>query len=216
MAIRTYADLLEHEEAIDRSLCGMPLAVPEVTHFKEQGAHEPTPTHYIVLDVLFKYFEFGPRSHLLDVGCGSGRVLAYFLKQRFPGRVTGIELDPDLAQIAKRWSSRYPSVEVLQGNVLDIDLGKYTDFYLFNPFDPGVLQQFIYAVETQVSKPCTIVHMSDNGDTKWYTNRDGWSRIRSGSIASFRNDRGNLVELYKFPQHYTVWRFEGAAPLYGE
>ena len=209
VTVRTYADLLAYEAAIDQAICGMPLAVPEVSRFKDQGAHEPSPTHYIVLDVLFKHFRFGPRSHLLDVGCGTGRVLAYFLKQGFPGRVTGIELDPELADIAKRWSSRHPAVRVLQGNVLDIDLGKYTDFYLFNPFDPGILQQFISAVETQVPKPCTVVHMSDNDDTWWYTNREGWTEIASGKISSFRNERGCLVDLYEIPQHYTVWRFAG-------
>jgi SAM-dependent methyltransferase len=206
--IRTVSDLLVHEEELDLATCGRSLVAREVSLFREQGANEPTPTPYFVLDELFRHFSFDEQSHLLDVGCGTGRVLAYFLQQGFQGKATGVELDPELADITRSWVGglgKRSSVNVVQGDVLSLDLERYTDFYLFNPFSATVLQQFIFAVEQQVKHPCTVVHMSDNGDSWWYAGRDGWTEVASGAISTFRNDRGFAVKFYETPQHYTVW-----------
>ena len=206
--LRTLSDLLEYESTVDLAFCGVDLALKKETSFKEQGAHDPTPTHYFVLEQLFKHFAFDERTHLLDVGCGAGRALAYFLQQGLPGKMTGVELDPELAQTAKAWTARHANLNVMQGNALELDLGEYTDFYLFNPFDAPVLQRFIQELELQVHHPFTLVHMSDNGDTWWYVGRDGWTEVASGEIQAFRNARGVTVNAYEHPQHYTVWRYE--------
>ncbi len=206
--IRSIEDILAHDALVDQAICGMTLAGPEETRFKEQGAHDSTPTPYFVLDELFGHFAFDERSHLLDVGCGTGRVLAQFLRLGCPGRATGIELDPALAAKARAWSGGHGSIRVLQGDVREQDLGKYTDFYLFNPFDSGVLMQFIYAVEQQVKHPCTVIHMSDNGETWLFTGRDGWTELASGEFKHYRNARGYPVKFYDHPQHYTVWHHD--------
>lgn len=206
--IRTVADLVAADEERDVATCGFRLLDPGQTRLAAFGAHDPTPTPYFVLEELFAHFEFDSRSRLLDVGCGTGRVLAYFLEAGFPGRAMGVELDPLLAQAAKAWASRHANLSVRQGSVLDLDLGEFTDFYLFNPFDADVLREFIAQVEMQAHRPCTVVHMSDNGDSWWYTNRAGWTELASGAIQHYRNLRGNPVKVYETPQHYTVWRFE--------
>lgn len=206
--LRTVWDLLAYEQSLDLAYCGVDLSKQKETRFKDMGAHDPTPTHYFVLEQLFGHFSFDARTRLLDVGCGAGRALAYFLHAGFPGRATGIELDPQLAQIAREWSAQHANLRVLQGNVLEHDLREYTDFYLFNPFDAGQLRQFIANVEAQVPHACTVVHMSDNGDTWWYVGRDGWTEVASGEIQCFKNARGVSVKAYENPQHYTVWRYE--------
>jgi len=205
--IRSEADLIAYDDLIDRSICGRSLAGPEKTRLAERGAHDPTPTPYFVLQQLFAYYSFNERSHLLDVGCNTGRVLAHFLREGYPGRATGVELDEELAQVAQEWTRIHPMLRVLQGDVLDLDLGEYTDFYLFNPFDSEVLVKFICSVEAQVQKPCTLVHMSDNGDTWWYQGRPGWTEVASGRIQHYRNARGFPVTIYEDPQHFTVWRY---------
>lgn len=205
--IRSEADLIAYDDLIDRSICGRSLAGPEKTRLAERGAHDPTPTPYFVLQQLFAYYSFNERSHLLDVGCNTGRVLAHFLREGYPGKATGVELDEELAQVAQEWTRIHPKLRVLQGDVLDLDLGEYTDFYLFNPFDSEVLVKFICSVEAQVQKPCTLVHMSDNGDTWWYQGRPGWTEVASGRIQHYRNARGFPVTIYEDPQHFTVWRY---------
>ncbi|MDO4399872.1 MAG: class I SAM-dependent methyltransferase [Coriobacteriia bacterium] len=209
--IRTAAELFAADEAIDEAVCGIRLLDPGETRLKALRAHDPTPTPYFVLEELFKHYSFDKRTRLLDVGCGTGRVLAYFLKAGFPGKATGVELDPLLAATARFWASSHANLSVKEGSVLDLDLEAFTDFYLFNPFDWTVLQEFIAQVETQVRRPCTVVHMSDNGDSWWYMNRAGWTEVASGEFQHFTNERGYPVKVYESPQHYTVWRFEGAS-----
>ena len=208
--IKNLADLLAFEAQLDRSICGTSLNDQDETRLAEEGAHDPTPTHYFVLEHLFKHFTFDEDSRLLDVGCGTGRVLAFFVLQGFPGHATGIELDPELASSTAAWASRHRNLTVLQGSALDLDLSPYTPFYLFNPFDPNVLERFILALEEQLTHPFTLIHMSDNGDTWRYVGRPGWSEVASGSIKNCQNDRGHKFSVYEWPQHYTVWHYDGA------
>lgn len=211
LQIRTLDDLIAFDDAIDRAVCGRSLEAPEETRLADQGAHDPTPTPYFVLEELFGHYSFGESSHLLDVGCATGRVLAHFLREGCPGRATGVELDPELADIARSWASSHDNLHVLQGDVLELDLSAFTDFYLFNPFDSQVLVKFICAIEAQVRRPCTVIHMSDNGDTWWYQGRTGWTEVASGRIQYCPNARSYPIKVYECPQHYTVWRFDPSA-----
>lgn len=208
--ISNLTDLLAWEAAQDAALTGMTLDLQRTTNLADEGAHDPDPTPYFVLDALFGHYAFDEHSHLLDVGCGTGRVLAYYLRQGFPGTATGVELDAQLAQAAQFWTARHSNLEVLQGSALDLDFSRYTDFYLFNPFDQGVLQRFIEKLELEVTSPCTLVHMSDNGDTWRYVGRPGWTELASGTFQYAQNDRGFKIKVYDHPQHYTVWRYDPA------
>ena len=58
---------------------------------------------------------------LLDVACGTGEHIRY-LKEHF--RVEGLDLDPDLLQIAKE---KNPDVTFHQGDMIDFDLGTRFD-----------------------------------------------------------------------------------------
>lgn len=195
----------------DERVCGFGLTDPGSTRFAKAGAHDPTPTPYFVLEELFQEFDFRWDSHLLDVGCGTGRVLAYFKEAGFEGRATGVELDPDLAAVAQRWTARYDNLDAVNGDVLDLSLGDYTHFYLFNPFDTAVLLKFLGALEAQATRKITLVHMSDNGETYFYMGRTGWSLVKQGSFQKYRNQRGRLIDIYGCPQTFSVWTFDPTA-----
>ena len=205
--IKTEADLIAADDAIDRAVCGRSLACREKTLLAEQGAHDPTPTPYFVLQELFGRLEFDDRSHLLDVGCSTGRVLAHFLREGYPGQATGVELDPELAAVAQAWTSAHARLHVVEGSALDLDLSPFTHIYLFNPFDSNVLRDFISSIEERVGHPCTVVHMSDNGDTWWYLGRPGWTEVASDSFQYYVDERGYPVTIYENPQHFTIWRY---------
>lgn len=206
--INSASDLFINDEAIDISISSISLAAPCPTEHGTEGAHDPTPTPYFVLEELFGLYEFAETSRLLDVGCGAGRVLAHFLSNGFAGRADGIELDPALAAAARKWAARHEHLRVLEGSVLDLDLSGYTDFYLFNPFDADVLVKFIEKVEAEVHHPVTLIHMSDNGDTWWYVGRPGWSVMASGEFQNYLSASGRSIKIYKAPQHWTAWRYE--------
>lgn len=204
--------LMQADAMRDYAIAGCPLAVERPTRYAVEGAHDPTATHYFILDQLFSHYQFTPKSHLLDVGCGAGRALAHFAAQEFPGRATGVELDESLARYAQKWTSKHPQLNVIHGNVLALDLSRYTDFYLFNPFDSYVLQDFIAKLESDLAtkrkpRPITLCHMSDNGESYYYLGRPGWTTIAQGE---FHKHDG--APAYAYPQHFTIWRYDPSAP----
>ncbi len=203
----TREELFQADIARDIALAGRPLAAPHATRFAKEGAHDPTPTPYFVLDELLAPLHLDEGDHLLDVGCGCGRVLAY-AAQCFPAaRATGVELDPKLARIARAWAESHPNLAVRQASVLDLDLAPYTHIYLFNPFDTAVLTRFLDKLAREARRPVTLVHMSDNGETYSYLGRAGFSLMLEGSIQSCRTAEGEVVEVFGCPQHWSRWRF---------
>ena len=84
----------------------------------------------------------GPRTRVLDVGCGPGKfcLVAAVLTD---GRFTGIEQRSDLVAIARRAAlkHRVTNVEIIHGNVTDFVFAGYDAFYLFNPFEENMFQR---------------------------------------------------------------------------
>lgn len=185
----------------DLAVCGHALAAGEKTCRAADGAHDPTPTPYFVLEDLLGTLGFTSDDHLLDVGCGAGRVLAYFVDAGFSGRVTGVELDERLAAEAASWSACYEQVRVVCASALDLPLAPYTHVYLFNPFDTPVLRAFLDKLEREAAGPVTLTHMSDNGEWPAYLGRVGWSMLREGTF-DLPGEQGDC------PQHFSVRRFE--------
>ena len=211
MSIASKADLLAADAARDVALCGRSLETSASVRsdLVSSGAHEPTPTPYFVLEELLGKLDLTADDRLLDVGCGTGRVLAY-AASRLPCRVTGVELDAHLARAASSWAASSSQLNVVAGSVLDISLAPYTCFYLFNPFDTAALTRFLDKAEREAARPFTLVHMSDNGESFAYQGRPGWRLVRSGSIQMLQTTSGRSIKFYEFPQHYSVWHYEGA------
>jgi len=109
------------------------------------GAYDTANSDYEALAHLFAPLRDRIREHsvLVDVGCGKGRVLNFWLRE-FPDRqVCGIELDESVAADTARRLSSYPRVRVLQGDVRELIPPEATFFYLFNPFNREVLADFV-------------------------------------------------------------------------
>jgi len=90
------------------------------------------------------------QSTLVDLGCGAGRVLVLAAAFGYP-RVVGVEIDPDLVDLARsnfdRYAKRFRSRSQLSLSTLSA--ARYSlpesscTVFLFNPFDPSILQQFM-------------------------------------------------------------------------
>ena len=165
----------------DLAVAGRSLERAEKTRHAAAGAHDPTATPYSVLEGLLGGLDLGADSHLLDVGCGAGRVLAYFVDAALPGRVTGVELDPALAEEAAAWSARYPNVRVVEGSVL--------------------LTAFLDRLEREAVGSVTLVHMSDNGEWPAYVGRPRWTLLREGAF-ELPGGEGDC------PQHFSIRRLD--------
>lgn len=205
--IETLEQLLAYDEQLDIEICGLSMADSEAAP-QQEGVHAPDPTPYFVSEELFQNYTFTSSSHLLDVGCGMGRVLAYFKRAKFPGRATGVELDPTLAFKAGSWLQREPNLVVVRKNALELALGDYSDFCLFNPFDSAVLVRFLDSLEVEARRPITLIHMSDNGETYFYQGRSGWTLEKGGEFQYYQSETGAKIKVFDCPQHYSVWKYD--------
>lgn len=111
------------------------------TPFAHLGANDTANISYEALPTLFRDV-IRPSDVLVDVGCGRGRVLNWWLDQ-YPGhRIYGIELDRDVAaEVAARLHD-YP-VSILTGDVRKVAPPDGTVYFLYNPFKADVMADFL-------------------------------------------------------------------------
>jgi SAM-dependent methyltransferase len=123
------------------------------------GAHDVGNADYDDLDELFAQVDIAPDDVIVDVGCGKGRVINWFLSHHGQNTIYGIELDPDVcARTAKRLAGR-ANVRILCGDATELLPAEGTFFYLFNPFDENVMRRFVAAfLELDAGRPRTIVY----------------------------------------------------------
>ena len=120
-----------------------------------EGAINYMPSRYWALDKIFKDAVFTPEDRFVDIGCGMGRVLAYLLEKNFPGHITGIEKDPYVADIARKWMEKYKDrqVELIEGNALEQQYDGYNIIYVFRPFSEEYFERLVFRLEAQLSTP---------------------------------------------------------------
>jgi SAM-dependent methyltransferase len=101
----------------------------------------------------------------IDVGAGKGRGLLVASEYSFR-KVAGIELNPEMAAIARqnveRWTrahrkdptaARIAPIEIFEQDALEYDLpGSPTLLFLFHPFEAPVLKQLLRRIETQFAR----------------------------------------------------------------
>ena len=110
----------------------------------ESGAkympYEPTP--YAVLNRLAESGFITPADHVLDYGCGKGRV-AFFLAARLGCRVTGIDHSEKLIAMAEENRARSACAGLVQFVCASAERHEPRDenvFFFFNPFAEAVLR----------------------------------------------------------------------------
>lgn len=187
----------------DRRICGVSLSKRRDTNI--EGGNHYAPTCYWNLDEVFKKTKFTEEDHLADIGCGKGRVLAWWLGKKLPGKATGIELDPYVAGVAKKWLKRYPEerVRLIEGDALKQDYDEYTIIYIFRPFAKEFLIRFLERLEAQLTHPVRLYYMSDQFYREVLWERPGWK-----GICRRRVYKKYGLCLYGSPQYYSIWKYE--------
>jgi hypothetical protein len=100
------------------------------------GYRGTSSAHYYVLQKIFqsRYVPIAPSDVLVDVGCGKGRVLNFWLKMGVRNRLIGIEIDERFAKTTRLRLAGFDNVEVLCGDAFELLPDDGTIFYIFNPF----------------------------------------------------------------------------------
>src|SRR5215831_10941419 len=114
------------------------------TRFAGSGAHPTVSTDYYQLPKLFgpEGVRVRPDDVLVDVGCGKGRVLNYWLHSGLKNRIYGLELDPEFAGFAARRLAKFRNVTILAGDAIANLPDDATLIFLYNPFEGDVLERF--------------------------------------------------------------------------
>jgi SAM-dependent methyltransferase len=124
----------------DLRYSGSILRSNQLSRFADQGAEKVANSSYEALDTMFAD-RIKPLDVLVDIGCGKGRVLNYWLSKGIANRIYGLELDPDIAAATARRFSRYAQVAVIAGDAVTHIPPDATLLYMFNPFSEDVTRR---------------------------------------------------------------------------
>jgi SAM-dependent methyltransferase len=108
------------------------------------GANPTQSSEYLQLRLLFKpeRVPITKADVLVDVGCGKGRVINFWLMCGHRNPIVGIEVDEEIANLARQRLKEYPNVTIVTGDVLDNLPTDATKFYLWNSFQADVMRRF--------------------------------------------------------------------------
>ena len=83
-----------------------------------------------------------PDDVFVDVGCGKGRPLNWWIEHYPQAKGYGLEIDEDVGQKVKQRLRRHPQISILIGDAPQLIPEDGSLFYLFNPFGENVMQRF--------------------------------------------------------------------------
>lgn len=169
----------------DWRIGGISIDKRKPSRYEELGAYATQSTDYCWLDQIFKSFPLRETDVFVDVGCGEGRVLTYLYLRGFRGAMTGIELDADVAETARRRTEKCANIQIHCGNVLECGelLKQATAVYLFNPFNESVLSQFVALIEETCDHPVKVYYCNDI-HRQLLDKREDWYILRRNLVHS--------------------------------
>jgi SAM-dependent methyltransferase len=120
---------------------GRPLYGSEPSRYAELGAHSTENSSYSCLKKMFAG-QIKVNDVLVDVGCGKGRVINWWLSQGLRNQLIGIELDEVIAAETQRRLSQFNNVRIIPGDATEMLPSESSIVYLYNPFDARVMLSF--------------------------------------------------------------------------
>ena len=160
--------------------------------------YEPTP--YTVLQRLSGSGHIGRRDHLLDYGCGKGRV-AFFMASVVGCRVTGIDHSPKLIDMAKenrRASGLGDRVTLKCCLAEQYELRDENVFFFFNPFSGRVFEGVVRRLAARDAGKLILYYPSEEYMT-WLNlmpEVEHIDTIDCGDLFNRKNDR-ERIEVFR-------------------
>lgn len=203
LAIVSNKAVIFHDVMIDKKVCKMSLQKYVPSKYREShGATGSSATSYSVLKDIIDINKLNENSKFIDVGCGKGRILASLIHRGVKCKLVGIELNEEVAEIAKSWSKDYDNVEIRCENAFDEDMDQYTDIFLARPFETELFKKYIEKLERELTHETNVYIFVDQLLGDFLDNREGWNLEKRG-IAYFR--KGFFVQYS--PQRYSVYKY---------
>ena len=112
----------------------------------KDGRHTMVHTDYHVLRDIFARVPVAANDVLVDVGCGEGRVINFWLSQGWKNPIIGLEVVEAVADQARKRYRKYENVSIVTGDALANLPGNGTLFFLYNPFGDETVALFEKAI----------------------------------------------------------------------
>ena len=187
----------------DKKISGRNLGVFVPTPFaRSHGATGSQSAPYLGLAKVMQDFDPKSEDSFIDIGCGKGRVIAYLLRNNCPCKITGIELNPSVASVAKSWTERYPNVEIVEGDAFGLDYNDYNVLFMYRPMETDTFKLFVNLLEMQLTHKIRLYYYVDHQSGYYLNDRPGWNLIRREDIY-----REGGYYIHKEPQRYSVWEY---------
>lgn len=187
----------------DKKICGCSLVKYVPSLYREtMGATGSEATCYWALDKIFGDVILDKNDSFIDIGCGKGRVLAFMQKKGYPCKITGIELNKDVAEYAQKWASKYDNITILNGNAFELDYNDYSVLFMGRPFETETFYRFIDQLEEKLKRKIRLFYWWDTQSGAYLEKRKGWTMIRRDWIY-----KSHGLYMYHCPQRYTLWEY---------
>jgi cyclopropane fatty-acyl-phospholipid synthase-like methyltransferase len=154
-------------------------------------AHACAPTSYLHLESLAAVLPLNGDDVFVDVGCGRGRVVC-FMAAKGPRKIVGVELREDLAERSRANAAAVASrggapIEILRCDAAALPpavVDEGTVFYLFHPFGPETLRDFVDGLgESLRRRPRSVAVVYNTPIHRGCLDGRGWL------VEDFRSDR---------------------------
>jgi len=113
----------------------------KATSFAHLGANDSNNSDYGSMDQIFRG-RIKADDVLVDVGCGRGRVINWWLSRGLRNQIFGLELDSEMAETVSHRLRRWQNVKILAGSALETLPADATLIYMFNPFNQELMTKF--------------------------------------------------------------------------
>lgn len=177
------------------------------TPYKHLGANDTYHTDYSAMTIIFNQIDITSEDILVDVGCGKGRIINYWISQGLKNKIIGLELDPRIADQTAAQFNKYNNVSILSGDAIENLSPQGTVFYFYNPFTLEKVYEFekkLYALCH--NKTITVIYYNPKSvevfnNSKWNVkyinfekdlNLKRWGRLNKYhdlAIITNKNDR---------------------------
>jgi SAM-dependent methyltransferase len=168
--------------------------VPEHEH-PDRSRYLPSAWH--VLPRALRYLGVSDTDTFIDFGCGKGRVVHQAAKRPF-GRVIGVEISPELAEIARtglearRDQYRCQNVEIVVSDVTkyrvpdDLTIG-----YFFRPFEGEAIDEVLRGIIASIDRHPRRVRLI----YVWPTNSSRSTILATGRFRLLKEQSSSLLGL---------------------
>lgn len=161
--IRIATHIIGHEVKGERKYDIQTTGADELDSLEEKGIDTEhstiyMPVSYDVLEDVFKQYDPSRSKHLIDIGCGKGRVMCVAAHMGAT-KITGIDFSKEFCDQSKlnllKTQQKFPQLQfrVFNNDAFYFDIPADADcIFLFNPFDEVIMRGVIENIEISLEE----------------------------------------------------------------